>query len=76
MANYKTGAQRYNDKMEKIFAKSEALGNHTLHGSTEKKHSMAKKMSANPAGVMKQNNKTALEIDRHNRSWNGKGYTK
>lgn len=24
--------------MDKIFAKSEALGNHSLHGSTEKEH--------------------------------------
>ena len=37
MANYKTGAQRYNDRMDKIFEKSEKLGNHTLHGSTEGK---------------------------------------
>lgn len=37
MANHKTGAQRYNDRMDKIFKKSEELGNHTLHGSTEKK---------------------------------------
>lgn len=35
MANYKTGAQRYNDRMDKIFKRSEELGNHTLHGSTE-----------------------------------------
>ena len=53
MANHKTGAQRYNDKMDKIFKRSEELGNHTLHGSTEKpdhrseamKKSMAKKMT-------------------------------
>lgn len=37
MANYKTGAQRYNDRMDKIFKKSEELGNHTLHGSTERR---------------------------------------
>ena len=37
MANYKTGAQRYNDRMNKIFRKSEELGNHTLHGSKEAK---------------------------------------
>jgi hypothetical protein len=36
MANHTTGAQRYNARMDKIFARSEELGNHTLHGSTEK----------------------------------------
>ena len=42
MANHTTGAQRYNKRMDAIFAKSEALGNHTLHGSTEKtSHSKA-----------------------------------
>jgi len=37
----------------------------------EKKHEVAKKMNPND-----KNNKVALEIDRHNRSWNGKKYTK
>lgn len=47
MANYKTGAQRHNDRMDKIFKKSEELGHHTLHGSTEgKKKVMAKKLEA------------------------------
>lgn len=31
MANYKTGAQRYNDKMDKIFARSKEL-NEKYHG--------------------------------------------
>lgn len=31
MANYKTGAQRYNDRMEKIFEKSKEL-NEKYHG--------------------------------------------
>ena len=31
MANYKTGAQRYNDRMDKIFAKSKEL-NEKYHG--------------------------------------------
>ena len=44
MANHKTGAQRYNDRMDKIFKRSEELGNHTLHGSTEKRKEVAKKM--------------------------------
>ncbi len=47
MANYKTGAQRYNDRMDKIFKKSVELGHHTLHGTTEaheKKKHVAKKM--------------------------------
>lgn len=42
MANHTTGAQRYNKRMDAIFAKSEELGNHTLHGSTEHKKSKAK----------------------------------
>lgn len=52
MANYKTGAQRYNDRMNKIFEKSEKLGHHSLHSgheaheskSQEKKEHMAKKI--------------------------------
>lgn len=36
MANYKTGAQRYNDRMDKIFKRSEELGHHSLHGTEEK----------------------------------------
>ena len=35
----------------------------------------AKKMTGNPKGVMEKNNKTMMEIDKHNRSWNGKKYT-
>ena len=31
MANYKTGAQRYNDRMDKIFARSKEL-NEKYHG--------------------------------------------
>jgi len=31
MANHKTGAQRYNDKMDKIFARSKEL-NEKYHG--------------------------------------------
>ena len=46
MANYKTGAQRYNDRMDKIFKRSEELGNHTLHGSTEKSSAMSKALEA------------------------------
>jgi hypothetical protein len=34
------------------------------------------KMEGNPKGVMEKNNKTAMAIDAHNRSWNGKKYTK
>jgi hypothetical protein len=56
MANYKTGAQRYNDRMNKIFERSRASGHNSLHpetkgqieknkGEYEKKHNMAKKMS-------------------------------
>jgi hypothetical protein len=37
MANHTTGAQRRNARMDKIFEKSEKLGNHSLHGSTEKR---------------------------------------
>ena len=47
-----TSAQRYNRNMDKIFARSEELGNHTLHGSTEKKHKIAKKMK-DPYGLAK-----------------------
>lgn len=47
MSNHTTGAQRYNARMDKIFVRSEELGHHTLHGSTEgKKDSVAKKMKA------------------------------
>lgn len=55
MANYKTGAQRYNDKMDKIFKNSEELGNHTLHGSTESKaksEALKKKMSYKKASKL------------------------
>lgn len=48
MANYKTGAQRYNDRMDKIFAKSEELGHHSLHGSKEKVAKKMKTISAKP----------------------------
>lgn len=48
MVNYKTGAQRYNDRMDKIFKKSEEAGHHTLHGSTEaKSEALKKKMIEN-----------------------------
>ncbi len=40
-----TKAQRYNRNMDEIFRKSEEAGHHTLHGSTEKKKSVAKKMA-------------------------------
>jgi hypothetical protein len=44
MANYKTGAQRYNDRMDKIFEKSEKLGHHSLHSSPKaKSKALAKK---------------------------------
>lgn len=32
-------------------------------------------MTPNPKGAMEHNNKLMLEIDKHNRSWNGKKYT-
>lgn len=37
MANHTTGAQRYNKRMDDIFARSEAAGHHTLHASSEAK---------------------------------------
>lgn len=46
MANYKTGAQRYNDRMDKIFATSKVL-NEKYHGvdrfGSEKKSSKGRK---------------------------------
>jgi len=42
--------------------------------SDDKKKTIAKKMSGNPPGLAARNNRMALEIDRHNRSWNGKEY--
>ena len=44
-------------------------------GRTGKKKQVASKMTGNPKGVMEKNNKTMMEIDKHNRSWNGKKYT-
>lgn len=32
-------------------------------------------MQPNPPGVMEKNNRIAMEVDKHNRSWNGKEYT-
>jgi hypothetical protein len=51
------------------------LGGEKVAEAHEKKVEMAKKMKPNPKGVMERNNKIALEIDKHNRSWNGKKYT-
>lgn len=31
-------------------------------------------LKPNPPGVMEKNNKTMMEIDKHNKSWNGKKY--
>lgn len=39
-------------------------------------HSTHTTVSPNPKGIMEKNNRTMIEIDRHNRSWNGKRYTK
>lgn len=41
-----------------------------------KKKEMGEKMQGNPKGMMEKNNRVAMEIDKHNRSWNGKKYTK
>ena len=58
MANYKTGAQRYNDKMDKIFKKSEELGHHGLHSESHSKHKALKKASKDISNYGKANPKS------------------
>lgn len=46
------------------------------HKKADAKSKALDKAKSNPKGVMEKNNKTMMEIDHHNRSWNGKKYTK
>ena len=80
MANYKTGAQRYNDRMDKIFdrAKSEnrgLVGNSHTDGyganspamKAERKKFMAKKMKFTTAAMRDKSKR--LKIARSNSNW-------